>query len=36
MVESLERERWQAYRRQLEERFRQEKLMIRAIAVEEL
>jgi hypothetical protein len=36
MVEPLEREWWQAYRRQLEERFRQEKLLIRAIAVEEL
>jgi hypothetical protein len=36
MVEPLEREWWQAHRHQLEERFRQEKLLIRAIAVEEL
>jgi hypothetical protein len=36
MVEPLEREWWQAYRHRLEERLRQEKLLIRAIAVEEL
>jgi len=36
MVEQHKRGLWQEYRRQLEGRFRQEKLLIRAIAVEEL
>lgn len=36
MVKQLDRSWWQGYRCRLEERFRQEKLLLRAIAVEEL
>ena len=36
MVARLERDWWAAYRRQLESEFRQEKIIIRALAVEEL
>jgi hypothetical protein len=36
MVERLERDWWDAYRRQLEAEFRQEKILVRAMPVEEL
>jgi hypothetical protein len=36
MAERLERDWWAAYRRQLESDFRQEKVVIRAMGVEEL
>jgi hypothetical protein len=36
MAEALERQWWAAYRRELEARFRQEKLVVRATAFEEL
>lgn len=36
MVERLDHDWWGAYRRQLEAEFRQEKIVIRAMAVEEL
>ena len=36
MAEALERPWWAAYRRELEARFRQEKLVVRATAFEEL
>jgi hypothetical protein len=36
MAEALEREWWAAYRRELEGRFRQDKLVVRATAFEEL
>jgi hypothetical protein len=36
MVERLERDWWAAYRRQLEADFKQEKILIRAMGVEDL
>jgi hypothetical protein len=36
VVDSLERAWWEAYRRQLEERFRQRELLIRALDCERL
>jgi hypothetical protein len=36
MVDRLERDWWAAYRRQLEGDFKQEKILIRAMGVEEL
>jgi hypothetical protein len=36
MVQSLERDWWSAFRRKLEADFKQEKLLIRAMQVEEL
>jgi hypothetical protein len=36
MAQRLERDWWAAYRRQLEADFRQEKIVIRAMGVEEL
>ena len=36
MVERLERDWWAVYRRQLEADFKQEKILIRAMGVEEL
>lgn len=36
MVERLDHDWWGAYRRQLEADFRQEKIVIRAVAAEEL
>jgi hypothetical protein len=36
MAERLERDWWAAYRRQLEADFKQEKILIRAMGVEEL
>jgi len=34
MAENLDRDWWRTYRRQLEERFRQERMIIRAHAIE--
>jgi hypothetical protein len=36
MADALEREWWADYRRELERRFRQEKMVVRATAFEEL
>lgn len=36
MVESLDRDWWSAYRRQLKERFRQDEVVIRATTIERL
>lgn len=36
MTQSLDREWWARYRRELEERFRQEKIVARATAFEKL
>ena len=36
MADALEREWWGGYRRELERRFRQEKMVVRATAFEEL
>ncbi len=36
MTQELDKEWWKAYRRQLEKRFRQKEIMMRAVAVERL